>query len=218
MPRANPIVNYSELIQQDSVNMNNGLNVRDDLKGLSVAQLQELSDKERWPFFTLALNLTGDLNISTIIRSSHLFGCSGVWIVGRRKYDKRGTVGAQNYVPIHRIDALLEDGLTFDVTVIEDLIRKNNMLPVFAETTGECLGKFSWKEKLAAGIEAGLTPTVILGNEGRGIPANVLAMLQTIPHGTCVKIPMAGVMRSFNVATAHSIICWDMCKEMGWFK
>lgn len=210
------MINYSALIQQDSANMNNGLNVRDDLKGLTVAQLQELSAAGRWPFYTLALNLTGDLNISTIIRSSHLFGCSGVWIVGRRKYDKRGTVGAQNYVPIHRIDALTTDGITFDVTIIEDVIRKNKMLPIFAETTGEHLGKFSWRAKLADGIAAGLIPTIILGNEGRGIPDNVLAMLQTVKHAACVAVPQRGVLRSFNVGIAHGIIVYDLCREMDW--
>jgi tRNA G18 (ribose-2'-O)-methylase SpoU len=218
MTRHNPTINYSELIQQDSINMNNGLNVRDDLKGLSVTQLQELSDANRWPFYTLALNLTGDLNVSTVIRTSHLFGCSGVWVMGRRKFDSRGAVGAQNYIPVHKIDALMDDGVTYDVNTIYNTMVQCNMLPIFAETTGQSLGTFAWKDIIGAGINDGLVPTIIIGNEGRGIPDNVLDMLRTIKHSICVKVPMAGVLRSFNVSTAHSIICWDLCKEMGWFQ
>lgn len=191
---------YSEIIL--------GKNVHDNLKEKTNSELKDLVKLDRFSFHVIAINLTGDLNIGTIIRSSILHGAEKVWIFGRRKYDKRGAVGSQNYIDVEKIYGFEEkDSLTFDVEEFKKLVDQNGLIPVFVEQGGISLEKFDWDFDTQ-----GKKIALVLGNETNGIPEDFIE-----EDDYLVSIPQRGVIRSFNVSSAMNIVTWDLRKAKKWF-
>lgn len=190
---------------------NAGRNVHDHFKALSVPQLKSITQDETYPFVAVALSLTGDLNIGSIIRSSTLHGAAKVFVVGRRKFDSRGTVGAMNYIDVEKVDGFEEGTIDFDVDVFRRVIVDNDLIPVFVEQGGTNLAEFEWPMP-----EVNKRIALILGNETNGIPDSILA-LQDELNGYRVSIPQRGVIRSFNVSNAMNIVTWDMRSKLGWY-
>jgi len=216
----NPMVNYAEEIKKDSETMLDKHNVLPMYKEMTVEERQAISTADRLPYDVCLLNLTGDLNVSTIIRSAHLLGAEKVWVVGRRKVDARGLVGAENYISVDKVGGLKDDGLTIDEETFLTVISSDeNYMPVFVETGGETLGSFSWENILNTNPKNPensryYRPLLILGNEGRGIGDNILDLRDKLERSITVGIPQRGVMRSLNVASAGAIIMWDLISNM----
>lgn len=218
-----PMVNFADEIRKDAEAMLDKHNVLPQFKALSVEERQAITEADRLPYDVCLLNLTGDLNVGTIIRSAHLLGASRVWVVGRRKVDQRSTVGAENYIDMVKVGGLREDDLTIDEDVFLDVINSNpRYMPVFCETGGEMLGAFNWRSALTPAMRAldssddMYRPLLIFGNENRGIGDNILGLRDQLQRSMTVAIPMRGVMRSFNVSTAAGIMMWDLVSGMGW--
>lgn len=202
------MVKYSEII---SDTMDNGFNVKDEYKNSSIEELQGLCEKESRSFSVCILNLTGDLNVGMMMRSASLFGAKEFVIYGRRKYDKRSTVGAQNYIKNERVEGLTEDGKHFDIPSFIDLVERKNWFPIFVEHDGMDLAVVDWKAELK--IWKFKHPCFIFGNETVGIPENLI----TYFHGfdsLNVSIPQMGVLRSFNVSASMNIVIWDYLKAV----
>lgn len=139
------------------------------------------------------LNFNGDLNLGMSIRSSVVFGAREIFIFGKKSYDKRTTVGAQNYIDITKYDLLDEflDELRFT--------SKYNYEPIFIEQGG---AKFSptnvyWKSLMKA-----RNPIFIFGAESEGIPQRILDKFK----GNIYTIQQLGVLRSLNVSACVSIV------------
>lgn len=213
MTQASSLVSFKDINRDMVETINNGFNVHDHLKSLSVEQLYELNQQDRLPFQVMALSLTGDMNIGNIIRTSLLQGAEKVYIYGRRKIDARGSVGSQNYIDVDRIYGFEGDGndLTFDVNRFREILQENNLYPVFVEQGGLTLGQFKWTDLPLDGKKI----LLVLGNETNGIPQSFLD-LQNELNGTTVSIPQRGVVRSFNVGTAMAIVSWDLRVGMSW--
>lgn len=212
----NPTVNYREIIGRQSDEVNNGLNVHDHLKDRTVEELRALQDADRNPFAVAALNVTGDMNIGTIVRNSCLAAAQAVYIIGRRRYDKRGTVGAQNYIDVHRLDALEDDRITIDPRAFVNIMNENNMRPIFVEQGGLPIGSFSWKEMFSTLSDLNTIPCLVMGNENAGISEEILATRGLFRGSFVVSLPQKGVLRSLNVGAASAAVIWNMCLEMGW--
>ncbi len=204
-------IDYQKLGNEDVAASLSSLNVHDHLKGKSVEELRELCDKDRLPFAVCILNVTGELNTGTIIRNALLTGAEKVALIGRRKYDKRGAVGSQNYIEIERIDALKEDGLTIDEEVFWDWLREGQgYKPFFVEQGGTPLSDIDWYNWVMS-IQP-LRPCLVFGNENRGIQDDIL----NDRRGRIVSIPQKGVIRSYNVASASGIVMYSMAAGMKW--
>ncbi len=93
----NPMVNYSKIIAETA---SNHYNVRDEYKDNSYEQNVAITRNEQRPFSVGAINITGELNIGMMIRSACLLGAENFYIFGRKKFDKRSTVGAEKYINI----------------------------------------------------------------------------------------------------------------------
>lgn len=178
--------------------IDNGFNVHNHFKHLSIEELKEITEKDRRSFSVMCLNLFGDLNVGTTIRAAHLLGAARVFVVGRKKCDGRSLVGADKYFNVEKYYALDEQG-TLDKSIIFDIIKHNALNPIFIETGGESYTQFDWK--LHAQMDKELC--FVVGNEGFGIPEDVLAYNRY----AIVSVPQRGVLRSFNVANAFSIVC-----------
>ena len=201
-------IDYQEMANKDISASISNLNVHDELKGLSVPELRQICDKDRLPFGVCVLNITGELNVGTIIRNALLTGARKVGIIGRRKYDKRGTVGSYNYLDVDRVDGLNDDGITINTSVFWDWMKENNFFPVFIEHGGILLNNINWGD-----IEYNhmpYQPCLVFGNENRGIQEDLL----NDNRGTIVSIAQRGVIRSFNVASASAIAMHSLSQSM----
>lgn len=204
-------MNYRGTIQND---VNNSFNVQNEFKDMTFDNIRAIQNSRSKPFSVMALSVTGDLNIGCMIRTAVTFGAQSFYLVGRRVYDKRSCVGSQNYVDLHRIGCLQDDGLTIDPEVFQKILTDHNLFPIYIEQDDKSrrLVDIGWPWTLAEIEETGKHPCFIFGSEGTGIPKNII---RNNP-GITVEITMIGVMRSLNVANASSIVLYDLCVKMGW--
>lgn len=209
---SNPKIDYNELAKADITASLGSYNVHDHLKDLSINELRSLCDADRLPFGACVLNVTGELNVGTIVRNALLTGAQKVGIIGRRKYDKRGTVGSYNYINVERIEGLMDDDISIDPDVFWNWIDENRYFPIFVEQGGDMINDISWKDLIYN--ESPLLPCLVFGNENRGIPDNIL----NDPRGKIVSIEQRGVIRSYNVGSASAIVMYSMVSDMGWWK
>ncbi len=204
-------IDYQKLANDDISASVSTRNVHDHLKGHTVEQLRELCDADRRRFGVCVLNVTGELNVGTVIRNGLLTGAEKVAIMGRRKYDKRGTVGSENYVDVERIEALNDDGLTIKPDVFWNWIEANHYVPFFCEQGGTPIHKIDWYNWVQS--VAPSKPCLVFGNENRGIQNDIL----DDRRGRIMSIPQKGVIRSYNVGVASGIIMYDMIRGMKWW-
>lgn len=197
-------VKYSDMIDANS---NNCWNVRDQYKTYNLDELREVCRQDQLPFAVCALNITGDLNVGVMLRSASLFGAEKFFILGRRKYDKRTTVGAQNYIDLERITCL-KDQVTIDGDAAIDVIEDAGYAPVAVEgpnpyRTPVDVRKVDWKSWTKN------KPCLIFGNEGDGIPETILKRVDHV-----VSIKQRGVLRSFNVSTSAGVVMYEIASQL----
>lgn len=169
-------------------------NVLDHLQGLPLEELQLRQKTRSLPYAVCIANVTGDLNVGNILRSAVCFGAEKFFIIGRRKFDRRGAVGAQNYIDVHRIDAMTEDE-TLDADIFFDVLTEQGYTPYAVETDGIPMENVHW--------EYVNKPCLIFGNEGIGVPENILSAL---PELQKISIQQIGIIRSLNVSVAAGIV------------
>lgn len=168
-------------------------------------------------FSVLCLNVTKDSNIGNMIRTAGLLGCKHFFMAGRKKYDKRSTVGAHHYMNIQHLPGmyhtLINTHHTLDcdcgackvvnTPALIDFIKSTSLRPVFIEQGGMSVVNNTWK----LGSD---NPLFIYGNESHGIPMSVIHQVQKeIPETCVVSVPQLGIMRSHNVATTCTIVLWE---------
>ena len=199
----NPMVNYSKIIAETNSKM---YNVRDEYKNNSVEENIAICNKEHLKFSVGCINITGELNIGMMIRSACLLGAENFYIFGRKKFDKRSTVGAEKYINI--VQYTFDDPIHADAEInerLEYMLKWNTV--VLCEQGGDEIGSRKMALKYS---EEMINPLFVFGSESHGIPP----LITTNEHFYKVSIPQRGVLRSFNVSAAMNIICWDYIKEM----
>jgi tRNA G18 (ribose-2'-O)-methylase SpoU len=197
-------VDYQELANADVMNGASSRNVHDNLKHHTVEELREINDSDRLPFGVAIVNVTGELNIGTIVRNALLTGAHKVGVIGRRKYDKRGTVGSEHYINVERIDALEDNGIDIRSDVFWQWMDDNCFYPVFVEQGGLMLNNVDWRRFVYIADPWQLC--FVFGNENRGIPDY---LLNDSHNHFVVSIEQRGVIRSFNVGSASAIVLHD---------
>lgn len=195
----NPMVNYSKIIAETT---SNHYNVRDEFKNNTVGENIAICNRDHLKFSVGCINITGELNVGMMIRSACLLGAENFYIFGRNKFDKRSTVGAENYINI--VQYAFDDPIHADMqiaTKMQELEKTMKHQIVLCETGGyELSSKHVWP--------AFTNPLFIFGSESHGIPD---AVTSNFWHK--ISIPQRGVLRSYNVSAAMNIICWDYVKE-----
>jgi tRNA G18 (ribose-2'-O)-methylase SpoU len=193
---------------------NSSFNVLDQLKNKTVPELKKITEEQQFSFWVMCLNVLGDLNIGTVIRSSHLFGAEKVVIFGRRRIDNRGLVGAANYTDVEKVWGVKEDSDEIDAELFQNFCSTNRVFPVFVEQGGDNVYDFDWESLMRGCVLFGMKPMIVLGTENSGIPQNILDL--EIPSSV-VSIPQRGCIRSFNVSAAFSIVMSQMVGKLGWY-
>ena len=203
------------------------LNFDDRFRGMTNSEIRDAIAPTHLQYAIMAVNITMCLNISNMIRTANLCGASKFILFGRRRYDRRGTVGAEHYTIIDKIAAIpnlslinFEEITTeatddmLDVQVFIDYIKTNNYLPVFMEQD-----KFSRpatngniKEIIQRTQALSRIPLFIFGSEGFGIPRNLLdtRIRCKFELSFTLELKQRGCIRSHNVANCCSIICYKV--------
>jgi tRNA G18 (ribose-2'-O)-methylase SpoU len=194
---------YRDAIKDSKANF---FNVRDEFKNMTVSELRMRYNASAYDYTVCALNVEGDLNVGMMIRTASLMGAREFIVFGRRRIDNRSMVGADNYIPLTKIDGLCSDG-TLDISKFHAEMKHRNLRPIFVEHGGTPLQDMDWtvNESPLFGSELCL----VFGNESTGIPAELLTDSRTV-----VSIPQTGILRSLNVAAAASMVMWDYVSKM----
>ena len=173
-------------------------NVHSPLQQLPTEIVQKFAQKMTLPVTLMLYNLHGDMNIGMSIRTACILGCSDVFVVGKRKYDRRSEVGAKHYIQVHRSSS-----------ITPDFFASQKLLPIFLEQGGIPLEDFSFKSFLPRNLPPGFKICFVVGSESFGIPISLLKSVQA----PIVSISQYGVLRSLNVSIAASIVLYEFTKQ-----
>jgi len=158
-------------------------------------KVKNISLQMSLPAALILFNVDGGINISMAIRSAALFGFSDVYIVGRRKRDKRGDVGACNYIKVHHIE-----------TINDEYFKENKLMPIIVEQNGQPLEEFDFRPYFPKSIKYnGFKVAFVVGSEQEGVNIKL--------NSPIITISQYGVMRSFNVAMASSIVMYEYTRQ-----
>lgn len=201
------MVNYKKINKEI---LSNHYNVRDEYKNNTLQENVNICKADRLPFSVGMINVTGELNVGMALRSASLLGAENFYIFGRKKFDARSTVGAENYINIKQI--VFDDPLHADeelLVYLQKLYIHHHEI-VICEHGGDQLGTFSWND-IGIYPHKNHTPLFLFGSESHGVP-QIISDERAFAK---VSIGQRGVLRSFNVSAAMAIVCWDYIKEMG---
>lgn len=168
-------------------------NVHTIFQSESPEKIKQIAQKTALPVHLMLFNLDGNMNVAMSIRSAAVLGCSDVWIVGKRKYDARPEVGAKNYINVHKIDRI--DSKFFE---------NQNIQPILVEQGGVAVEDINFKPMMNKPI------CFIVGSESNGIPKEFLDEMKNVPR---VSISQYGLVRSFNVSIAASIVMYEYIRQ-----
>lgn len=173
-------------------------NVHTPLQGLPVEKVKRISAKTALPLTLMMFNLNGDMNVGMSVRTAVIYGCSDVYLVGKKRYDRRPEVGAKNYIKFHRYP-----------TITPSFFVENKLVPIFVEQGGTALEEFSFKPYLPSKLLEGWKVCLVVGSESFGIPMEEFKGL----HAPVVSISQYGVMRSLNVSVATGIVLYEYARQ-----
>lgn len=168
-------------------------NILDKYKWWSTDQIKSDLNKSRSGFISVFINIDGDFNLSSGIRNMNWFNGCLTYIVGRRKWDRRGAVGTHHYSYVNH---------SSDANEVIATLTQLGYRVIAAEIDDRAvpLTHYQWPEKVA----------VIFGEEGLGLSEEILSLAQDI-----VYIPGRGSVRSLNVATTSGIFMYDYHMKRG---
>lgn len=206
------VVNYQKMANDDVAASLSHHNVLPEYKDMSVEDRRAVCDNDRLPYSVAILNVTGELNTGTIIRNALLMGAQEVLVIGRRKIDKRGTVGSENYINVERIEAMIDE-ITIDVDMVRKIFASRNLWPVYVEQGGTQIPNFDWDHLFIDTEAFDMRPVLVFGNENRGIPDELL----NDKRRDIVSVGQRGVVRSYNVGVTSGMVMMDMLTKMRWW-
>lgn len=169
-------------------------NVIDYYKEWETDQIKADLDRNRLPFTTAFENISGDFNKATGMRNANAFMSKEVWIVGQKKWDRRGAVGTHNYMHLKHANSLNEIWLN------NPIIRSMRWVVVDNLPGAIKLNNYEWKEN----------SFIVFGEEQRGVSSEAISLADDI-----IYIPQLGSVRSLNVGTASGIIMYDYVAKLG---
>lgn len=170
-------------------------NISDEFKGLATDTIKSILKLRSSRLVVMCSNEIKDFNWGSVVRSANSFGVSEVVFTGRKSYNRRGAVGANNYTDIQYMPDTLEAlkhykyHLDYRIVGIE-YDEQYNM---------ENLQDYDWSEK----------SVIIFGEEGRSLSEEILDFCDDI-----VYVPMYGSVRSLNLASCATVVMYDYDTKM----
>ena len=171
--------------------MNN--NVIDRFKTWTAEEVRADIFPHRKDMICIFENIGYNINIACAIRSLNCFLGREAYIVGRRRFDARGGVGARHYTRIFHADTTQE--------VVEKL--KPQGYTIYAvDNIMECSPKNMWD------VEFPEKSAFIFGSESEGISEDALRLSNDM-----IYIKQDGAIRSLNVACAAACVMSEYSRQ-----
>lgn len=161
-------------------------NVKDLYKGQLAADIRAELEGRRSPMVSIFMNLSNDFNKATAIRANNCFLGREVYLVGKRKWDRRGAVGSHHYQTIYHADTLAE--------VVYRL--RDEGYTIYAVDNIE-----SHHPTSAYGVTFPAKSAFLYGEEQRGLSPEEVALCDEM-----VYLEAPGATRSLNVASAAAAL------------
>ncbi len=138
------------------------------------------------PFEVAVENLGHDFNIGSIVRTANALGASRVHIVGRRRWNRRGAMVTDRYLPVDHVGTASE---------LADSCRVRGLVLVGVDNV-----------EGAVPLESVRLPEracLVFGEESGGLSEEMIAQCELV-----VAITQRGSTRSMNVGHAAAIVMW----------
>lgn len=169
------------------------MNVLDHLKNSSVDEIKNYCKNTCIDAGVAMMHVSGDFNLSTLVRNANFFGFKEAFYVGgSKKWDRRGTVGTHHYTDLKHIKTE-EDFVKFIRDSGYTLISVENNIPKYNEKTVSIYNQWVF-----TGVDK---PMFVFGEEQSGLSEFMLDNSDFI-----VTIPAFGSVRSLNVGTTSGIV------------
>jgi len=169
-------------------------NVVDKYKGMPESEIKKDLEANCHPFAVMMEHWKGDFNISTMIRNANAFNAKEVFYIGKKKWDRRGSVGTHNYTTINYVDSYEAFLALRDIYTL--IAIENN------HSQTQELTNFNWNSLKKP-------PLMIFGEEGEGLTLPTLKLCEYV-----IEIPQYGSVRSLNVGTSSGIVMYDYITKL----
>ena len=177
---------------QDTV-ISEKANVIDLYKKMRTDEIRADLQDRRTDVVMILNHINYNINIGTVIRSNNAFLGKEVYIVGRRRYDKRGTAGTSHYEHVYHADTLDEvvdylHSLGYTIYAVDNIM-EYNPINIINE---------NFPKKSA----------FLFGEEGDGLSKREIELCDKM-----VYIQMFGSVRSLNVACAAAVVEYEYSRQ-----
>jgi tRNA G18 (ribose-2'-O)-methylase SpoU len=163
-------------------------NVTDQLAWAKREDILKIINENKIPISLLLVNIERDNNIGNIIRSANTFGVEEILIYGRKKFDRRTSVGAEFFMQFRHIRFIEE---------LEPLKQEFDIMLGLEQTPNSVeLHSYEWPQNAKI--------LIAIGHEGSGLPSEVLNLCDNT-----LEIEQYGTTRSLNVSVATGIVLYD---------
>lgn len=187
-------VSGDDLFKMSRVEKNQGVAAK--VEGYRYASEDEvLAVIEGTPFFLILDQVTDPQNLGSLLRTAHLCGVDAVFIpkdnaAGIGPAAARASAGAAEYLPIVQVTNLVQ--------LIKVLKEKEFWIAGADGDAAQSLYEFDARGRVA----------LVMGSEGKGMRPLVREHCDLI-----LKIPMSGVIGSFNVSVAGAIFLSEIYRQ-----
>lgn len=169
--------------------MTDSRNVIDYYKYWEVDAIKADLDKKRNNFSVLISNEINDFNCGSVIRNANAFLAKEVIICGRKKFDKRGTVGTYIYENLKHVK-YIEEFTMPENSILIGVDNIDNAVPIES---------FAWPD---------CHVILAFGQEQIGLSKEIIDLCSNV-----VYIKQYGSVRSLNVGCASGIAMYDYCSK-----
>lgn len=145
-------------------------------------------DCRRLNYGVLCTNIQGDFNLGSVIRCANAFLAKEVIIYGRKKFDRRGAVGTQNYTNFKHVKE------------VDELPRNVPIIAVDNVGSAVDISTFTFPDHYFL---------LAFGEENVGVPQEILDMAVAT-----VYIKQYGSVRSLNVGCASAIAMYQATNRL----
>lgn len=170
-------------------------NVIDKYKMWTAAEIRADLQPNRSQMVSIFENTEHNINVACGIRANNAFLGKCVYVVGRRRYDRRGAVGTHHYETVYSADTIEE---------VVELLHEQDYKVFVVDNTPDLSPSDIRDTHLP------YKSAFIFGNEGEGVSDAAKA----IADGA-IYIHQTGSVRSLNVSCAASIVMYEYTRYWG---
>lgn len=166
-------------------------NVTDKYKNWKVEAIAANLADNVFPFHVAIENYQHDYNIGTIVRSANAFNATGVHIIGKRHWNRRGAMATEKYLQLYHhktVDEFVAWAKEHEQTIIGI-----DNIPGSIELTNAVLPQGA---------------VLVFGQEGPGLSEDLQKQCKLI-----IAIEQFGSTRSVNVGVAAGIIMYEWVRR-----